>query len=335
MTFVDPQLTSLTDVLAKADARLTSTDEPSRVWPTGFELLDAALSGGFRSGSLVLLSGPQGLGKTTFALQMARNAALAGRSVVFFSFEHDPEALLERLVALEAGELADHEAPTLDRIRQSFEGSDGGEGTLSERLDATTAGVPAVMRVQSYADRLCLHRSTGTSTTIEVIEDAVDEVWELTGEQPFVVVDYLQKVRAPDPSASEDDRVTMVVERLKDLAIDAGVPVLAVAAADKSGLASGTKLRAQHMRGSTALAYEPDVLLMLNEKFDIVARHHLVYDSSNAGRFHEWVVLTIEKNRMGLDGIDLEFRKRFEQSRFEPDGRRVTEALLDDRLYSE
>ena len=32
------------------------------------------------------------------------------------------------------------------------------------------------------------------------------------------------------------------------------------------------------MRGSSALAYEADVVLVLNNKFDIVARHHLTYD---------------------------------------------------------
>lgn len=333
MTCVDPQLTSLTDVLARTDERLRSHDEPSRVWPTGLDLLDKTLSGGFRSGSLIALTGAEGLGKTTFALQVARNAALAGRSVAFFSFQHDPQVILERLVALEAGELADHDAPDLDRIRASIEGSDGGSGPLTERLAGTASGMPAVIRVQSYADRMCVHRSTGTATTTQVIVDAIDEVWEMTGEQPFVVVDYLQKVRVMEPTGSEEERVTIVTERLKDLAIDAGIPVLAIVAADKSGLQAGARVRARDMRGSSALVYEPDVLLMMNDKYDIVARHHLVYDASNAERYHDWVVLTVEKNRVGSDGIDLEFRRRFDQSRFEPEGRRVTERLLDDRIY--
>ena len=332
---MDPQLASLADVLARTDERLTSTEESSRLWPTGFPLLDDTLSGGFRAGTLALLAGPQGLGKTTFALQVARNVAVSGRSVVYFCYEHDPETLLERLVALEAGELADHEAPSLERIRQSFEGADYAAGTLADRLAATTAGVPALMRVQTYADRLCLHRSTGTRTDLSVITEAVDEVWDATGEPPFVVVDYLQKVKVADAPPYEEERVTIVVERLKDLAIDAGVPVLAVVAADKAGLETGKKMRAQHMRGSTALAYEPDVLLMINDKYDVVARHHLVYDSSNADRFHEWIVLSVEKNRLGRDGIDMEFRKRFEQSRFESDGKRVAERLVDERVFTE
>ena len=55
----------------------------------------------------------------------------------------------------------------------------------------------------------------------------------------------------------------------------------------------------------------------------------------NAERFRNYVVLSIEKNRSGLDRIDLEFRKRFEQSRFETTGGAVDEQLVDERVYTE
>jgi replicative DNA helicase len=90
-----------------------------------------------------------------------------------------------------------------------------------------------------------------------------------------------------------------------------------------------------HLRGSSALAYEADVVLLLNDKYDVVARHHLVYDVGNAERFRDWAVLTIEKNRTGLDRIDLEFRKRFDQGRFEALGQSVTEQLIDERVFVE
>jgi replicative DNA helicase len=134
---------------------------------------------------------------------------------------------------------------------------------------------------------------------------------------------------------SEDDRITEVVEGLKDMALDLGVPVLALVAVDKSGLAAATKTRLQDLRGSSSLAHEADVVLMLNNKFDVVARHHLMYNTANAEQFHHWVVMSIEKNRSGADGVDIEFRKRFEQSRFDTDGGRVEEELIDDRVYVE
>ena len=94
-------------------------------------------------------------------------------------------------------------------------------------------------------------------------------------------------------------------------------------------------MRVNHIRGSSALAYEADTVLMLNNKFDVVARHHLVYDSGNVERFRHWAVLTVEKNRSGLTGVDMEFAKRFEQSRFETHGQLVREKLVDERVFIE
>lgn len=328
-------MASVTDVLEQTNARLLGGDPAERIWPTGFPLLDTALAGGLRSGSLTVVSGAQGLGKTTFALQLARNAVVAGRSAIYFSFEHDPQDMLERLIALEAGELSEFDAPDLAQVRQVVEGTAGGSGSLQDRMADDPVGLEAVRRVQGYADRLHVHRSTGSSTTLFVIADAVEEAWRETGSAPLVVIDYLQKVRPADPTLLEHERVTRVVESLKDLAIDAHVPIVAIVAADKDGIEAGRRTRAQHMRGSTSLAYEPDILLILNDKFDTVARHHLVYDASSVERFKEWLIVSVEKNRVGRDGIDLEFRKRFDQGRLETDGRYVSEKLIDERVYTE
>jgi hypothetical protein len=45
--------------------------------------------------------------------------------------------------------------------------------------------------------------------------------------------------------------------------------------------------------------------MIFNQKYDVVARHHLVYDVANAEKYHQWAVLTVEKNRFGQDGINL------------------------------
>ncbi len=329
-------LQSLTDVLDEANSRLRGgAHAAARVWPTGFDPLDRHLGGGLRSGELILLGGPQGLGKTTWALQAARNIALSGRSVLFFSFEHDPQTMLIRLVTLEAGLVAASEAPNIAQVRTAFEASQGPRGTLADRLETRPGGTKALETVESYAERMVLHRSTGSSTTLDIIREAVEDVRDETGQLPVVFVDYLQKVKVPGGPLTEEDRVTLIVEGLKDLALDVDVPVLAVVAADKEGLESGKRLRVSNLRGSSALAYEADVVLILNNKFDVVARHHLVYNTGNVERFKQWVVLSIEKNRSGKDGIDLEFQKRFEQARFEQTGQVVTEKLVDERVFVE
>ena len=328
-------LEKLSGVLEQADYRARAGSHAvARVWPTGFDILDLNLSGGFRSGELVLIGGPQGLGKTTWAMQVARNVARSGRSVVIFSYEHDLQTLLVRLVALEAGQLGGPDAPSLNRIRQSFECADGLTGSLSERLADTDGGAKALEVVQEYADRLILQRSTGSKTDLNAITDAIEKVHSETGQLPMVIVDYLQKVAVPGVP-DDTERITRVVEGLKDLALDHDVPVLAVVAADKEGIQSGKRLRVNNLRGSSALAYEADTVLLLNDKYDVVARHHLVYNVGNVERFKHWAVLTIEKHRNGAAGIDMEFYKRFEQSRFDTEGRIVAEQLTDERVFVE
>jgi replicative DNA helicase len=336
MVSVDNKLQSLSDVLDRAEDRLTGREDPvSRVWPTGFDPLDHHLTGGFRAGELILLAGPQGLGKTTWALQVGRNLARAGRPVAYFCFEHDPQSLLERLVALEAGEVGGFDAPDLRHVRSAFEAHDRRQLDLSQRLDEHTGGAEAIARVRKYADHYHLHRSSGRSTSVEVITEVIEEVRASTGSTPMVIVDYLQKMHVPDGSPIEDERITVAVEGLKDLALDHHVPVLAVSAGDKEGISSGRRMRSAHLRGSSALAYEADSVLILNNKFDVVARHHLVYDLSSAEKFRAWAVLTIEKNRSGVDKLDMEFRTRFDHSRFDQDGRLVTEQLVDERVFTE
>ena len=119
------------------------------------------------------------------------------------------------------------------------------------------------------------------------------------------------------------------------MALDLRVPVLALVAVDKSGPAAATRTRLQELRGSSALAHEADVVLILNNKFDVVARHHLMYNSGNADEYHHWVVMSIEKNRSSAHNVDLDLRKRFEHSRFDTDGGRVEEELVDDRIFVE
>ena len=76
-------------------------------------------------------------------------------------------------------------------------------------------------------------------------------------------------------------------------------------------------------------------MLILNDKYDVVARHHLVYDLGNAERYKAWVVMTIEKNRHGVDGVELEFRKAFAEGRFDASGQYVVEQLIEERVFTE
>ena len=328
------RLQSVHSVLEETDDRLKAGQAAgAKLWLSGFGALDKALSGGFRSGELVLLGGGQGLGKTTFALQVMRNLTATGHSAVYFSFDHDNHSLIERLIAMEAAEIAGPIGVPLKSVREAFEARHRREPTIEGRLLDTEAGVEAVQELREYGRRLHLHRSKSSDTHVEAMRQVILRIREDTGQTPFVVVDSLQKVHFDGPALlSEDDRVTFVVEALKDLTLELAVPVLAIVAGAPN---TGKRMRPQDLRGSDALVIAADVVLILNEKFDVVARHHLVYNLASAERFRSWVVMSIEKNRNGVDRVDLEFQKAFKQGRFDPEGGRVEEELIDERIFVE
>jgi replicative DNA helicase len=105
-------------------------------------------------------------------------------------------------------------------------------------------------------------------------------------------------------------------------------------AADREGL-KAKRLRNHHLRGSSAINYESDIILILNDKYHIVAKVNIEFNPYQAQRYRDWVIATVEKNRGGQDNIDLEYEKLFEFSCFDPTGRVTAEKLIEERLYNE
>lgn len=301
--------------------------------PTGFSPLDSYLHGGLRVGELFLLGGAQGVGKSTWALQLARHVAAGGHArALYVCYEHSEEFLLERLIAMESAMAGMEEPIGVGDLRNLLaSGAGAGEGGhgIGDLLAKLGQAQPVLARLAAYEERLFLVKA-GAMTTVEAIGSLARAC---PGEGPLVVVvDYLQKVSVyPDPS-SEEEQVRRTVEGLKELAMSQSVAVLAVVAADAEGV-KAQRMRIHHLRGDTSLAYEADVVLILNDKHRAVARHHVVYQSNVAEGFHSWVVFSLEKNRGGVDGIDFELRKRFAHACFDPAGGFLSEQLVDGRLY--
>ena len=124
----------------------------------------------------------------------------------------------------------------------------------------------------------------------------------------------------------ENERIGQVIESLKQLALDQKLVVVAIAAADQAGL-DARRLHLHHFRGSTALAYEADAVVVLNEKLAIVSRAHVAHSPTRAEEFDRHVVFSVEKNRNGTPDINVEFEKDFAHYRFHPRGRWVAERL--------
>jgi replicative DNA helicase len=322
---------TVTEVLSHLDEQLKAGEDADLLTvPTGFGILDDVLGGGLRIGELLLLGGPPGVGKTITALQWAREVARGGHTAIFACYEHEPTTLLLRLLGLEAGELgvqADAFARDLGTLLG--EGDAVGRG-IEAVLAEHPGGQDALRRVKEYADRLVLVRASGAHTTTAEMAALVEQHRSTSG-GAVLFVDYLQKIPLQPEPPTESEKVTRTVEALKDLALEYRLPVILLSAVDAEGMRS-SRLRMYHLRGSSAIAFESDVVLMMNSKEKAVSKVHLSYDTVRARSFRDWVVVSIEKNRGGPNLINLEFRKDFRHFRLDPDGGLVSEKLVDERL---
>ncbi len=307
--------------------------------PLGFTPLDKTIGNGVRPGELLLIGGAQGTGKTTMALQMARNVASGGQAnVLYLCFEHEEHYLLNRLVAMESA-LAHLPHRTgaikIQDVRKEILGTWLAEGGGAAQLASNPRLRPSLDRIARYGQNLFLLRGSQTASTIDNIRRLVQQHRALAGDRRLLlVVDYLQKVPVIPEPATETEKVTFVVNGLKDIALSESIPVIAIVAADKEGL-KASRLRNHHLRGSSAINYEADIILILNEKYHIVAKVNIEFNPYQAQRFRDWIVVSVEKNRGGQDNVDLEYEKHFEYSCFDPNGRTVQEKLIEERLYND
>jgi len=329
----------LADVRAKVATGELADYEPV---PLGLAPLDRMLGGGLRPGELMLIGGAQGTGKTTMALQMARNIAASGQAyVLYVNFEHDDADMLNRLIAMESvlPSLPNTKPATgavkITDVRSEVIRSWARAGDEAADLATSTRLKPAIDRIGRYGNNLYLLRGSATASTVENLRELIRMHRAKSGERRMVlIIDYLQKVpQFPEPS-SESEKVTYVVNGLKDIALTEKVPTIAIVAADKEGL-KAARLRNHHLRGSSAINYEADVILIVNEKYQIVAKVNIEFNPYQAQRFRDWVVVSVEKNRSGADNVDVEFHKHFEFSCFDPTGRPVQEKLIEERLYND
>jgi replicative DNA helicase len=331
---------SALDILVTLNDRISSGDVARyQPVPLGFTPLDKTIGGGIRPGEMLLLGGAQGTGKTTMALQMARNIASGGlANVLYICFEHDEEYLMNRLIALESALV--HLPQTtgaikIQDVRREILGSWMVEGETGHQLASNPRLRPALDRISRYGEGLFLLRGSQTASTVDNIRQLVQQHRSLSGDRALVVfVDYLQKVPVIPEPPTETEKVTYVVNGLKDVALSEEVPLIAIVAADKEGL-KASRLRNHHLRGSSAINYEADIILILNEKYHIVAKVNIEFNPYQAQRFRDWIVASVEKNRGGKDNVDLEYEKHFEYSCFDPDGRTVQEKLIEERLYND
>ncbi len=312
--------------------------------PTGFDPLDGMIGGGLRKTELFLLGGAQGIGKTIATLQIARNVAMRSDQYAFYlSYEHTETHLMNRLLCLESInppeidpsrglKLKDLYDIVISQRAKDMLGRDGGAGSLQKILRENSKTAMALARMNRYADRLILVKASPAVTTLRAIREMTARLCDATGGNVTVFVDYLQKVAIhPERASDEAEKVTIIVEGLKDIALALDVPVWAIVAADREGLKS-PRLHLFHLRGSSALDYECDIAIIMNNKYHILSKDHITFNPYKAKQYRDWVVFTIEKNRAGRAMLDMEFQLHAPFFAFDPRGQRVQQQLIDDKL---
>jgi replicative DNA helicase len=328
---------TLREIMQRVEDQVASGDiEHLRPVATGFRPLDDVLSGGLRPGELMIVGGRQGVGKTIFALQVARNAVYNDEEVeaLYVCYEHDRPHLLSRLLCLESVEQGCRFPLTLKTLDKMALSSDDGRG-LFTRLRDTPGYGPVVEAAEGYAERLVLVKASGDHSTLATIREWVDEVASPGEHRLLLVVDYLQKVPVDTAMLQPETEVTThLTQGLKNLAMEKGVRVIAIAAADRPGLKQN-RVRFSDLRGSSALQYEADVGLMLNNKHNVLSRRQLIANLTEAEKTRGWVVLSVEKNRAGKNIVDMEHLLQAAQFRLSPSGDFVRERLVDGKTILE
>lgn len=161
--------------------------------------------GGFRSQNLYIIAGRPSMGKTALALAMARNMAVAGEPVAFFSLEMSREQLAQRLIA--------------DRANISTHDIDTGS------LDA--AGLADLAEAAREIRDIPLHIDDGAPVTVSQLRTRARRL-KRKHHIKAVFVDYLQLCEAGGKTRSITEDATKVSRGLKMLAKDLDVPVIAL-----------------------------------------------------------------------------------------------------------
>ena len=211
---------------------------------TGLVDLDDKLAG-LQDGEQIVLAARPGLGKTSFGLQVTRHVALAlGLPVFFVSLEMELVELSDRLLCSE-GRLDGH------RLRRGLVTSDDGHRIAVARSQLVRANVhvddnPYQTMLHIAANARRLKRQHGIR---------------------LVVVDYLQLIQPENRRDHRHEQVAQVSRRLKILARDLKIPVLALAQLNRSIEGrKGDKPRLSDLRESGEIEQNADVVLLLHQE---------------------------------------------------------------------
>lgn len=209
--------------------------------PSHFTDLDK-LTAGFQPSDLIIVAARPSMGKTAFALNLARNAALgSGVPVGFFSLEMSKEQLAMRLLCAEG-------RVDSQKIRTGF---------LSQQECAKLLSAAGIfMEAAIYID------DTPAISTLELRAKA--RRMKADRGLGMIVVDYLQLMRGKEGSERREQEISDISRSLKGLAKELNIPVIALSQLNRKVEERGDKRPVlSDLRESGAIEQDADVILCI------------------------------------------------------------------------
>ena len=234
----------LSDTFERID-ELSKNKGKLRGLPTGFKDLDNVLAG-LQNSDLIVLAARPSMGKSSFALDIARYVAVfENKPVGIFSLEMSKDQLGDRLISSQAnidlwklrnGRLQDGSGDNdYSRIQHAI-------GTLSEApIYIDDAGSVNVLQMRAMARRLQATKGLG-----------------------LLIVDYLQLMEPSNKFQSSVQQVTEISRALKILSKELNVPVLALSQLSRAVESRVPQIpRLADLRESGAIEQDADVVLFI------------------------------------------------------------------------
>ena len=269
-------------VFSSLDERFKSSDGITGV-PTGFADLDGRTAG-LQPTELIILAARPAMGKTSFALSLAQNAATAGGwPCLVFSLEMSSTQLAERMLCSEAK--VDSSALRRGQLqRQDMTNLTYAAATLSKApilIDDTPA-----LSLRELRARARRFRSNK----------------EIFGEKQFglIVIDYLQLMRSSTPAENRVQEISQISRGLKGLAKELSVPIIALSqlsrAVEQRG--GGGRPQLSDLRESGSIEQDADIVMFVYRE--------VVYKPETPEPGKAQIIIAKQRNGP-VDDVDLTF----------------------------
>lgn len=271
--------------------KLSSAEHELRGVPTGFKCLDDIL-GGFQNSDLIILAARPSVGKTAFALDVARRIASEHKIPVgIFSLEMSADQLVDRIVAAQSKTDA-------SVIRKGVRTQSGTwrEDVFKNIRDA----LDDLSRTPIYID-------DQPGNTIMKMRSAARKL-KIEKGLKLLVVDYLQ-LMSPSSARTNDSTVQQVTEisrGLKHLARELNIPVIALSQLSRNIETRGGKPKLSDLRDSGSIEQDADLVMFIHQNDEDIR------DESGKMREVQRKELIIAKHRNGpLGSATLDYHSRF------------------------